>query len=107
MHSFRRVTAIWCHIRDKHHSICTQDRLQEIVQIGDQWRDYWELQQQRGHRINRQHATWIKLEQIKDRDFDWNTILAWKITYSKPKRVAECEFLNADESEESDENLII
>ncbi|KAL9041349.1 MAG: hypothetical protein Q9180_001338 [Flavoplaca navasiana] len=100
--SWKNPTALWSHIRDKHCLVPTRERLQEIVRVGDEWRQYLELQHLRGNHINTRQDTWKKLEQMKDQDFDWNTILAWKITYSRPKRIAEYDFLNAEEESEEE-----
>ena len=103
--SWKNPTAFWSHIRDRHCSVSTTERLPEIVRVGHEWRQYLELQHLRGSHINTRQDTWKKLEQMKDQDFNWNTILAWKITYSRPKRIAEYEFLNTEEVSEEESDI--
>ena len=83
--AYKRITALWCHIRDKHALIDTETRLQEIVRTGSLWRDHWERERALGFPINRNDPTWIKLEQIKEDDFGWGVVLSWKIVYSAAK----------------------
>lgn len=74
--TYQQVTALWCHIRDKHTLIDTQTRLPEIVRTGSCLRDHWEREQELGHNVSRNDPTWIKLEQMREKDFGWEVILA-------------------------------
>ena len=87
INTYRRITALWCHIRDKHTLIDTQTRLQEIIRTGSCWRDHWQRERDLGHGISRSDPTWIKLEQMREKDFNWGVILAWKFSYSAEKEV--------------------
>ena len=86
INTYRRITALWCHIRDKHTLIDTQTRLEEIVRTGSCFRDHWEREQDSGRPISRNNPIWIKLEQMREKDFGWEVILAWKISYSANKK---------------------
>ena len=81
--TYRRITALWCHIRDKHTMINNQERLEEILRTGSYWRDHYECQRTLGHAINRSDPTWLKLEQMKKKDFSWDVVLTWKAYSAK------------------------
>ena len=82
---YKRVTALWCHIRDKHTVIDTQTRLQEIIRTGSLWREHWESERALGFSVNPNDPTWIKLEQMKEDGFGWGVVMSWKIVYSASK----------------------
>lgn len=56
-------------------------------------------EQDLGHNINPHQDTWIKLQQMKDEGFNWDTIMAWKSTYAKAKNVADFQRFKEDSDE--------
>ncbi|KAL2405721.1 hypothetical protein ABEF95_000981 [Exophiala dermatitidis] len=79
--SFKRISAYWFHIRDRHGRIPDNQRLAEIRRTGEIWAAHLEAERIRGHGVSHEQRTMQKLQQILAPDFTWDVVKTWKLRY--------------------------
>lgn len=74
--NLQTISGLWGHIVHKHDGIDVEDRLREIRRTARLWRRYWDENVDGGKGGS---ATVKRLEEVEKDDFNWGTVLSWKL----------------------------
>jgi hypothetical protein len=71
--SFTSIIAIWSHIFHQHKDRDQEELTEVIREKGELWGEYYNGRTHRG----KSDSTIVKLEQVKQPDFNWQVVISW------------------------------